>query len=251
MWRRWPQKTLNFGPCDRTITARSSKAWSIASEICCAIGMEGPTALPAPADATQSRGPLAVASGHTPNLADTTACRARLIPKLGARTTRRLIFVGRMRHSVRASSVSAGRPLAKTGLSGRRTLALRFVRPSVPVIHRTRWRFRRVKAYLVTRCACTLLLQCCPMRGRLRRPKGESNVGPSRIKKRSIVVNGHKTSISLEDEFWNELRDLAAERRVPVTALVNEIDQVPGRNLSSAIRVHLFMQAQQRRSKAA
>ena len=103
MWRRWPQKSLNFGPCDRTITARSSKAWSIASEICCAIGMEGPTALPAPADATQSRGPLAVASGHTPNLADTTACRARLIPKLGARTTRRLIFVGRMRHSVRAS----------------------------------------------------------------------------------------------------------------------------------------------------
>jgi predicted DNA-binding ribbon-helix-helix protein len=76
-------------------------------------------------------------------------------------------------------------------------------------------------------------------------------VGPSRIKKRSIVVNGHKTSISLEDEFWNELRDLAAEQRVPVTALVNEIDQVPGRNLSSAIRVHLFMQAQQRRSRAA
>jgi predicted DNA-binding ribbon-helix-helix protein len=80
---------------------------------------------------------------------------------------------------------------------------------------------------------------------------GESKMEQSRIKKRSIVVNGHKTSISLEDEFWNELRDLAAERRVPVTALVNEIDQVPGRNLSSAIRVHLFMRAQQRRSRAA
>jgi len=92
MWRRWPQKTLNFGPCDRTITARSSKAWSIASEICCAIGMEGPTALPAPADATQSRGPLAVASGHTPNLADTTACRARLIPKLGGPNDKETYF---------------------------------------------------------------------------------------------------------------------------------------------------------------
>jgi len=81
--------------------------------------------------------------------------------------------------------------------------------------------------------------------------RGTARMGQSRIKKRSIIVNGHKTSVSLEDEFWNELRDLAAERRVPVTALVNEIDQVPGRNLSSAIRVHLFMQAQQRRSKAA
>ena len=60
-----------------------------------------------------------------------------------------------------------------------------------------------------------------------------------RIKKRSIVVNGHKTSISLEDEFWDELRGLAAERRVPVTALVNEIDQVPGRNLCSTMHIHM------------
>jgi predicted DNA-binding ribbon-helix-helix protein len=79
---------------------------------------------------------------------------------------------------------------------------------------------------------------------------GESKMGPSGIKKRSIIVNGHKTSVSLEDEFWNELRDLAAERRVPLTELVNEIDQVPGRNLSSAIRVFLLMRAQ-RRSRAA
>jgi predicted DNA-binding ribbon-helix-helix protein len=81
--------------------------------------------------------------------------------------------------------------------------------------------------------------------------RGRARMGQSKIKKRSIIVNGHKTSVSLEDEFWNELRDVAAERRVPVTALVNEIDQVPGRNLSSAIRVYLFMQAQQRRSRAA
>jgi predicted DNA-binding ribbon-helix-helix protein len=80
---------------------------------------------------------------------------------------------------------------------------------------------------------------------------GENNMRPSRIKKRSIIVNGHKTSVSLEDEFWDELRGLAAERLVPLTALVNEIDQVPGRNLSSAIRVYLLMRAQQRRSRAA
>jgi predicted DNA-binding ribbon-helix-helix protein len=72
----------------------------------------------------------------------------------------------------------------------------------------------------------------------------------SKIKKRSIIVNGHKTSVSLEDEFWDELRGLAAERRVPVTALVNEIDHAAGGNLSSAIRVYLLIRAQ-RRSRAA
>jgi predicted DNA-binding ribbon-helix-helix protein len=72
----------------------------------------------------------------------------------------------------------------------------------------------------------------------------------SKIKKRSIIINGHKTSVSLEDEFWDELRGLAAERRVPVTALVNEIDHAVVGNLSSAIRVYLLMRAQ-RRSRAA
>ena len=71
-------------------------------------------------------------------------------------------------------------------------------------------------------------------------------MGPSKIKKRSIIVNGHKTSVSLEDEFWEELRGLAAEQRVPLTELVNEIDQVPGRNLSSAIRVFLLLRAKRR-----
>ena len=108
-----------------------------------------------------------------------------------------------------------------------------------------------VKASLTTRCACTLYPPMLPNEGRLRWAKEGEQEWQTEIKKRSIIVNGHKTSVSLEDEFWNELRDLAAERRVPVTALVNEIDQVPGRNLSSAIRVYLFMQAQQRRSRAA
>jgi predicted DNA-binding ribbon-helix-helix protein len=72
----------------------------------------------------------------------------------------------------------------------------------------------------------------------------------SKIKKRSIVVNGHKTSVSLEDEFWDELRSLATERRVSVAVLVNEIDYATEGNLSSAIRVYLFMKAQ-RRSRAA
>ena len=127
-------------------------------------------------------------------------------------------------------------------------------RPSAPAIHRPRWRFGRVKASLTTRCTCTLYVYLypptLPYEGDYGGPNGESKMGPSKIKKRSIIVNGHKTSVSLEDEFWDELRGLAAEQRVPVTALVNEIDQVPGRNLSSAIRVFLLMRAQ-RRSRAA
>ena len=80
--------------------------------------------------------------------------------------------------------------------------------------------------------------------------EGDSKMAQSKIKKRSIIINGHKTSISLEDEFWDELRALASERRVPVAALVNEIDQATEGNLSSAIRVYLLMRAQ-RRSRAA
>ena len=75
-------------------------------------------------------------------------------------------------------------------------------------------------------------------------------MGRSKIKKRSMIISGHKTSISLEDEFWDELRALASERRVPVAALVNEIDQATEGNLSSAIRVYLLMRTQ-RRSRAA
>ena len=63
----------------------------------------------------------------------------------------------------------------------------------------------------------------------------------SSIIKRSIVVAGHKTSVSLEDTFWNALKDLAGEQNMPVSALVNSIDK--GRdtaNLSSAVRQHLM-----------
>ena len=59
--------------------------------------------------------------------------------------------------------------------------------------------------------------------------------------KRSIVINGHKTSVSLEDEFWNSLRELAALKNTNLTTLVEKIDHDRnGSNLSSAIRVFLF-----------
>lgn len=58
------------------------------------------------------------------------------------------------------------------------------------------------------------------------------------IVKHSIAIRGHRTSISLEGEFWDALRDMAAERDVSLGALVAEIDAARGAaNLSSAIRL--------------
>ena len=59
----------------------------------------------------------------------------------------------------------------------------------------------------------------------------------SAIAKRSVVIAGHKTSISLEDAFWECLRRIANERGQTLSALVASIDDDRQRaNLSSAIR---------------
>ena len=59
--------------------------------------------------------------------------------------------------------------------------------------------------------------------------------------KRSIVRNGQKTSVSLEQEFWEALREIAATRKTKLTTLVQQIDEGRGEgNLSSAIRVYVF-----------
>ena len=60
----------------------------------------------------------------------------------------------------------------------------------------------------------------------------------SGIAKRSIVINGHKTSISLEDQFWAALKAIASARALTLSALASNIDQDrnEGSNLSSALR---------------
>ena len=59
--------------------------------------------------------------------------------------------------------------------------------------------------------------------------------------KRSLTIAGHRTSLSLEPEFWQALQAAAAERKVSIAVLVGEIDEARGdRNLSSAIRVWLL-----------
>lgn len=63
----------------------------------------------------------------------------------------------------------------------------------------------------------------------------------SSIVKRSVIIDGHKTSVSLEAPFWEGLRDIAESRGLSVSGLLHAIDT--GRdnaNLSSAIRVYVF-----------
>ncbi len=60
------------------------------------------------------------------------------------------------------------------------------------------------------------------------------------IKKRSVVIGGHRTSISLEEPFWDVLKDIAAERKLSVNQIVTEIDRNRRGNLSSAIRIYVL-----------
>jgi predicted DNA-binding ribbon-helix-helix protein len=63
----------------------------------------------------------------------------------------------------------------------------------------------------------------------------------ARAVKRSLVVAGHRTSVSLEDAFWRRLKAIAAERGLSVNALVALVDAMRGEaNLSSALRVFVL-----------
>jgi len=65
------------------------------------------------------------------------------------------------------------------------------------------------------------------------------------MKKRSVALKGHQTSITLEDEFWTLLRHIAHTRQLSLAALINQIDEKRldhqgGGGLSSAIRVYIL-----------
>jgi predicted DNA-binding ribbon-helix-helix protein len=63
----------------------------------------------------------------------------------------------------------------------------------------------------------------------------------ARVVKRSLVIAGHRTSISLEDAFWGRLRAIAAERGLSLNRLAAMVDASRGgANLSSAIRVFVL-----------
>jgi len=59
----------------------------------------------------------------------------------------------------------------------------------------------------------------------------------SLVSKRSIVIAGHKTSVSLEDEFWNSLKQIAGERGMTFAAIDRDREHA---NLSSAIRLFVL-----------
>jgi predicted DNA-binding ribbon-helix-helix protein len=63
----------------------------------------------------------------------------------------------------------------------------------------------------------------------------------SSVVKRSIVIDGHKTSVSLEDAFWSDLKEIAHAQRATLSGLVAKIDETRQHgNLSSAIRLFVL-----------
>ena len=70
---------------------------------------------------------------------------------------------------------------------------------------------------------------------------------PAPIVKRSVVVAGHRTSISIEEPFWRAAKDLAVADGVSMSSLLAEIDRnrPPGASLSSAVRLHVLRRYQE------
>jgi predicted DNA-binding ribbon-helix-helix protein len=61
----------------------------------------------------------------------------------------------------------------------------------------------------------------------------------SLVRKHSLVIAGHRTSVSLEALFWDALGDLAREKGLSIATLAADIDSARGKaNLSSALRVY-------------
>ncbi|MGC1502831.1 MAG: ribbon-helix-helix domain-containing protein [Sulfitobacter sp.] len=59
--------------------------------------------------------------------------------------------------------------------------------------------------------------------------------------KHSVTLKGHRTSVSLEDEFWMEFRDLADEMDMPINALAAQIDEERGMDMGLASAIRLFV----------
>ena len=75
--------------------------------------------------------------------------------------------------------------------------------------------------------------------------------GDGRPVKRSLTLQGHRTSVSLEGPFWHAFRELAARRGMTLNALAAQIDEARGTSsgLASAIRVEILTDLQERAAK--
>jgi len=74
----------------------------------------------------------------------------------------------------------------------------------------------------------------------------------SRVIKRSVMVSGHRTSVSLEDAFWSGLKEIAKAQGASVAETVTEIDTTrQQKNLSSAIRLFVLGRIRDQKIRAA
>ena len=60
------------------------------------------------------------------------------------------------------------------------------------------------------------------------------------MRKHSVILSGHATSLCLEDEFWNALKKIAKDKKMAVRQLLMEIDNTHIGNLSSAVRIYIL-----------
>ena len=69
--------------------------------------------------------------------------------------------------------------------------------------------------------------------------------------KHSLTLRGHRTSVSLEEEFWQAFREIAEAREQPINALAAQIDEARGveSGLASAIRVFVLKHYQEAKSR--
>ena len=65
------------------------------------------------------------------------------------------------------------------------------------------------------------------------------------LRKRSVTIAGHRTSLSLEEAFWQALKDQARAEGLSAAALIERIDRERTTNLSSALRVYLLERARE------
>ena len=72
---------------------------------------------------------------------------------------------------------------------------------------------------------------------------------PTKMKKHSVLVAGHATSVTLENLFWHALKEIANEQCKTLSKLITEIDQHRAGNLSSAIRVYVLKASRERPTK--
>lgn len=70
----------------------------------------------------------------------------------------------------------------------------------------------------------------------------------SHVRKRSVRIAGHRTSVSMEDAFWDELASIAKTRGLSINALIASIDESRGGNLSSAVRVFILDDVRKRQA---